>query len=41
MAVSENYPIVFNRFFDNDRIGVLGAFVLSCLGVERQSVVED
>jgi protein tyrosine/serine phosphatase len=41
MAVSENYPLVFNCFLGKDRTGVLAALVLSCLGVERKEIVED
>jgi protein-tyrosine phosphatase len=41
MAISENYPIVFNCFLGKDRTGVLAALVLSCLGVERDDVVRD
>lgn len=41
MTVPEHYPLVFNCFLGKDRTGVLAALVLSCLGVERQSIVED
>ncbi|HEY5267012.1 MAG TPA: tyrosine-protein phosphatase [Acidimicrobiales bacterium] len=41
MAVSDNYPLVFNCFFGKDRTGVLAALVLSCLGVDSQSIVQD
>jgi protein-tyrosine phosphatase len=41
MAVAENYPLVFNCFLGKDRTGVLAALVLSCLGVERETIVED
>ncbi|MCU1362788.1 MAG: protein tyrosine/serine phosphatase [Acidimicrobiaceae bacterium] len=41
MSHEENYPLVFNCFFGKDRTGVLAALVLSCLGVERSSVVDD
>jgi protein-tyrosine phosphatase len=41
MADVENYPLVFNCFLGKDRTGVVAALVLSCLGVERSSIVED
>jgi protein-tyrosine phosphatase len=41
MSRDENYPLVFNCFFGKDRTGVLAALVLSCLHVERSSVVDD
>jgi protein tyrosine/serine phosphatase len=41
MAVSENYPLVFNCFLGKDRTGVLAALVLSCLGVQRDEIIED
>lgn len=41
MTVPEHYPLVFNCFLGKDRTGVLAALVLSCLGVERQAIVED
>ena len=41
MANVENYPLVFNCFLGKDRTGVVAALVLSCLGVERASIVED
>jgi protein-tyrosine phosphatase len=41
MTVPENYPLVFNCFLGKDRTGVLAALVLSCLGVERETIVED
>ncbi len=41
MTVPENYPLVFNCFLGKDRTGVLAALVLSALGVERETVVED
>lgn len=41
MAVSENFPLVFNCFFGKDRTGVLAALVLSCLGVNRSEIVDD
>ncbi len=41
MSVPENYPLVFNCFLGKDRTGVLAALVLSCLGVERDAIVED
>jgi protein-tyrosine phosphatase len=41
MAIADNYPLVFNCFLGKDRTGVLAALVLSCLGVERSTVVED
>lgn len=41
MAISENYPMVFNCFFGKDRTGVLAALVLSCLGVDDQTIVDD
>jgi protein-tyrosine phosphatase len=41
MTVPENYPLVFNCFLGKDRTGVLASLVLSCLGVERETIVED
>jgi len=41
MAVGDNYPLVFNCFFGKDRTGVLAALVLSCLGVDPRTIVED
>jgi protein-tyrosine phosphatase len=41
MTKADNYPLVFNCFLGKDRTGVVAALVLSCLGVERSSVVED
>jgi protein-tyrosine phosphatase len=41
MAVAENYPLVFNCFLGKDRTGVLAALVLSCLGIERDCIIED
>jgi protein-tyrosine phosphatase len=41
MAKEENYPLVFNCFFGKDRTGVLAALVLSCVGVDREAVIED
>jgi protein-tyrosine phosphatase len=41
MTVPENYPLVFNCFLGKDRTGVLASLVLSCLGVERATIVED
>lgn len=41
MAIIENYPMVFNCFFGKDRTGVLAALVLSCLGVDDQTIVDD
>ncbi|MGA7835905.1 MAG: tyrosine-protein phosphatase [Acidimicrobiales bacterium] len=41
MSVRENYPLVFNCFLGKDRTGVLAALVLSCLGVERDIIIED
>ncbi|MGP8009009.1 MAG: tyrosine-protein phosphatase, partial [Acidimicrobiales bacterium] len=41
LAAVENYPLVFNCFLGKDRTGVLAALVLSCLGVERENIVED
>lgn len=41
MTVAENYPLVFNCFLGKDRTGVLAALVLSCLGVERGTIVAD
>lgn len=41
MARPENYPLVFNCFLGKDRTGTLAALVLSCLGVERASIVGD
>jgi protein-tyrosine phosphatase len=41
MADPTNYPLVFNCFFGKDRTGVLAAIVLTCLGVERQTIIED
>ncbi|HWD96893.1 MAG TPA: tyrosine-protein phosphatase [Acidimicrobiales bacterium] len=41
MTVPENYPLVFNCFLGKDRTGVLAALVLSCLGIERATIVED
>ena len=41
IADLESHPMVFNCFFGKDRTGVLAALVLSCVGVERQSVVAD
>ncbi len=41
MTVAENYPLVFNCFLGKDRTGVLAALVLSCLGVERETIIED
>jgi protein tyrosine/serine phosphatase len=41
MAIPENYPLVFNCFLGKDRTGVLAALVLSCLGVERETIVAD
>jgi protein-tyrosine phosphatase len=41
MTVPENYPLVFNCFLGKDRTGVLAALVLSCLGVDRETIVED
>lgn len=41
MTVIENYPMVFNCFFGKDRTGVLAALVLSCLGVNDQTIVND
>jgi protein-tyrosine phosphatase len=41
MTIADNYPLVFNCFLGKDRTGVLAALVLSCLGVERLTVVED
>jgi protein-tyrosine phosphatase len=41
MTVPENYPLVFNCFLGKDRTGVLAALVLSCLGVERETIVAD
>ncbi|MDA4133816.1 MAG: tyrosine-protein phosphatase [Thaumarchaeota archaeon] len=41
MTVPENYPLVFNCFLGKDRTGVLASLVLSCLGVECATIVED
>lgn len=41
MTVPDNYPLVFNCFLGKDRTGVLAALVLSCVGVERSTIVED
>lgn len=41
MTDINNYPLVFNCFFGKDRTGVLAALVLSCLGVERQVIIDD
>jgi protein tyrosine/serine phosphatase len=41
MTVPEHYPLVFNCFLGKDRTGVLAALVLTCLGVERATVVQD
>jgi protein-tyrosine phosphatase len=41
MTIPDNYPLVFNCFLGKDRTGVLAALVLSFLGVERSTVVED
>jgi protein-tyrosine phosphatase len=41
MTVPENYPLVFDCFLGKDRTGVLASLVLSCLGVERETIVED
>lgn len=41
MADVDNYPLVFNCFFGKDRTGVLAALILSCLGVERQEIIDD
>lgn len=41
MTVEENYPLVFNCFLGKDRTGVLAALVLSCLGVDRETIVAD
>jgi hypothetical protein len=41
MTVPEHYPLVFNCFLGKDRTGVLAALVLSCLGVERETIVRD
>jgi protein tyrosine/serine phosphatase len=41
LTIPENYPLVFNCFLGKDRTGVLAALVLSCLGVDRDSIIED
>jgi protein tyrosine/serine phosphatase len=41
MSLAKNYPLVFNCFLGKDRTGVLAALLLSCLGVERNSVIND
>lgn len=41
MTDPDNYPLVFNCFLGKDRTGTLAALVLSCLGVERSSIVAD
>ena len=41
MTKEENYPLVFNCFLGKDRTGVVAALVLSCLGVQRERVIED
>jgi len=41
LARPETYPTVVSCFFGKDRTGVLIALVLSCLGVERDAIVED
>jgi protein-tyrosine phosphatase len=41
MARRDNYPLVFNCFFGKDRTGVLAAIVLGCVGVQRQTIIDD
>jgi protein-tyrosine phosphatase len=41
MTNPASYPLVLNCFLGKDRTGVVTALVLSCLGVERSTVVED
>jgi protein-tyrosine phosphatase len=37
----DSYPLVFHCQAGKDRTGVLAALVLSCIGVERNAVVDD
>ncbi len=41
MAIKENYPLVFHCYAGKDRTGVLAALLLSCLGVQRRSIIDD
>ena len=41
MADDTAFPLVFHCAAGKDRTGVLAALVLSCLGVERQVIVDD
>jgi protein-tyrosine phosphatase len=41
VADDRGHPLVFHCTAGKDRTGVLSALVLSCLGVEREAVVDD
>ena len=41
VADAEEHPLVFHCTAGKDRTGVLSALVLGCLGVDRQTIVDD
>jgi protein-tyrosine phosphatase len=41
IADPDSYPLVFHCYAGKDRTGVLAALVLSCVGVERNAIVDD